>query len=46
MNADQSASFGSRFIHLVGNGNEALRRVDFFGVHRRSSAANIFSGFN
>jgi hypothetical protein len=38
MNADESVSSGRRFIHLVGDGHESLRRFDFsafIGVHRR-----------
>jgi hypothetical protein len=43
MNADGSVFSGRRLIHLVSDGHEALHRIDFFGVHRRSSAANRFS---
>jgi hypothetical protein len=42
MNADELVSSGRRLIHLVGDGHEALHHIDFFGVHRRSSAANRF----
>jgi len=29
MNADESVSPGRRLIHLVGDGHEALHRIDF-----------------
>jgi hypothetical protein len=29
MHADESASSGHQLIHLVGDGHEALHRVDF-----------------
>jgi hypothetical protein len=41
MNADGSVSSERRLMHVVGDGHEALHRIDFFGVHRRSSAAQL-----
>jgi hypothetical protein len=41
MNADESVSSVRRLIHLDGDGHDALDRIDFFGVYRRSSAAQL-----